>query len=114
MVTTPYAEKPKNENPNYHMGQRTGYTLINGEYHIAPAYVEQFAKLNHKKRGISEMLEMVNRHAAQDLEQISIAEKRLWDSITEDIGLERDVAWTYHNGIIWKPESNIPDDKAEK
>ena len=53
-------------NPNHHMGKQTGYELIDGVYHIAPMYQEQFAKIAYQKDGIEQMVAMVTKHAAAD------------------------------------------------
>jgi len=88
------------ENPNHHMGKHTGYDLIDGEYHIAPHYTEQFDKLATHKESIAEMVQIVTGFAAKDMEQLIIARKRLFTEIFDDIGLDQNKQWIYLNGVI--------------
>ncbi|MDO9580136.1 MAG: hypothetical protein Q7J06_06155 [Bacteroidales bacterium] len=97
--------KKKPGDTNYHKGKETGYHLINGEYHIAPLYQGQFDFLHDKKNGIEEMLAMVSRHSAQDLEAISKATRQLWDRLAEDIGIDKAAGWTYQNGVVRPADS---------
>ncbi len=96
--------KKEKENPNHHMGKQTGYELINGEYHIAPMYCEQLDALMRRAGGIEDMLHIVTHHASVDLEQIRKDEKKVWDALSEDIGLEKGQAWIYRNGVVKKQE----------
>jgi len=89
----------------HHMGKRTGYTLIDGEYRIAPAYILQFDAFTAQRAGIDEMLCSVTKHAAKTLEVIASQNKKLWDEIIDDIGLDASMEWGYyHNGVIKKRE----------
>ena len=95
----------KKEDTTYHMGKRTGYSLIDGRYHIAPAYTIQFEDLRKQRAGIDEMLCIVTSHAAKTLEVIAGQDKKLWDEIIDDIGLDINVEWVYyHSGVIKKRE----------
>ena len=82
-------------NPNHHMGKQTGYELIDGVYHIAPLYVEQFTKLAHQRLGIEEMVAMVTKHAADDLTQLSKLNQQIWEELYEDLGLDKSKPWKY-------------------
>jgi hypothetical protein len=96
----------KNTDPNHRMGKTTGYDLINGEYHIAPLYQEQFNALLHEKGGIEDMLSAVTKHAQKDYEDISKREETLWERLAEDIGLDIHAGWTYRRGIV-KPKAVV-------
>ena len=92
--------KTKNADKAYRMGKQTGYRLIDGVYHIAPLYQGQFEELAHKDDSIKAMLRAVTTHAVEDLEVISKARKKLWDFLIDDLGLDSDVIWDYHNGKV--------------
>lgn len=92
--------KKEQENPNNHMGKKTGYTLIDGVYHIAPVYQEQFDFITHKKVGIDQMLAMVTMHAAQDLTELTKQSEAIWKVLADDIGLPKDKIWQYLNGVV--------------
>ncbi len=104
--------KKEPENPNHHMGKRTGYHLINGEYHIAPLYVEQFDKLTNRQAGIKKMLAAVTENASEQLAQIAESYKRVWDELADDLGLDRNEVWTIRNEIVKKQEK--PGSEAKK
>ena len=42
-------------NPNHHMGKQTGYELVDGIYHVAPVYQQQFDAFASKQSGIEKM-----------------------------------------------------------
>ena len=88
----------------HHMGKRTGYSLIDGEYHIAPAYTKQFDNLGAQRAGVDEMLAIVTKHAAKTLEVIAIQHRKLWEEIVNDIGLDDSAEWMYRDGILKKKE----------
>jgi hypothetical protein len=92
----------KQENPNHHMGKQSGYELIGGEYYVAPMYQEQFEKLGIKQESINTLLKMVSAHCAAILEEIGEAQKRVWDSIEDDIGLDKGKLWVYdyRRGVV--------------
>ena len=96
--------RPRVKDPNYHMGNHTGYRLVNGLYHIAPVYQEQFARLQERADGINLMLKAVTRHASEDLQEITRLQKQIWKDIKEDIGLDPNVSWEYTEGVIRKQE----------
>ena len=88
------------ENPNHHRGKRTGYELINGEYHIAPLYWQQFEALNHKANGIQIMLHIVTSHASNDLEEMSKIRQGIFEDVADDLGIDLKEGWTYSNCIL--------------
>lgn len=92
------------KNKKHHMGKRTGYDLINEEYHIAPLYLEQFNELNQKTEGIKAMLDIVTSHASKDLEEISKIRGKIFEGIADDIGIDLKEGWTYCNGILKRVE----------
>jgi ADP-dependent phosphofructokinase/glucokinase len=98
-------------NPNHHQGKITGYELINGEYHIAPHYWEQFEELNHKVSGIKAMLDIVTSHASGDLTQISKIRREIFVEIADDIGINLDDGWSYQNGILSPLKKDAEDKK---
>ena len=85
---------------NHLMGKETGYEIINGEYHIAPKYWEQFDELKHKEIGIRRMLEMVTDHASEDLKVISEQRQKVFKTISEDIGIDLSQPWYFLNGVL--------------
>ena len=90
------------------MGKRTGYDLVDGVYHIAPMYTRQFEELWALRRGIEDMLAIVIKHAAKDLEPINKAYTKLWCNLADDIGLVLGVPgkeWNYYtDGTIKQKE----------
>jgi hypothetical protein len=93
--------KTKNENPNHHMGKRTGYDLINGEYHIAPSYIEQFNALYFKEAGIKAMLNAVADHVSEDLKNTAEVRQKIFNDLSEDIGIDLKQQWEYYgNGVL--------------
>ena len=100
--------------PNHHMGNATGYELIDGEYHIAPVYQLAFRELAEKRIAIEELLQIVSKHAIADLEQIVKAKDKLWDRISGDVGLDCNVQWEYRDGIIKKSEKKPEPEKIVK
>ena len=87
-------------NPNHHMGKQTGYDLIDGVYHIAPLYQNQFVEIEHKKRGIEQMVTMVTHHASEELTELSKANQEVWKRLSEDLELDIAKSWSYSNGTI--------------
>lgn len=92
--------KKSEGNTNHHMGKITGYELIDGEYHIAPLYRERFAKIALKRQGLREMLNMVTKHTAVDLEILIEEAQIVWDDLADDIGINLSDGWEYLNGKI--------------
>lgn len=85
----------------HHMGKSTGYDLRNGEYRIAPEYVEQFDKIRIRRRGIEMMLEVVTEHATTGFEEVALAQRKIWDALEEDFGVPFSKGrWTYKDGVI--------------
>ena len=94
----------KEKNKNHHMGKRTGYELVDGEYHIAPLYQQQFEKLSYEVGGIKATLDIVTSHAAEDLKEIARLKVELFKDIADDIGIDLKEGWVYSGGIIKKRE----------
>lgn len=90
---------------NHHMGKRTGYELINGEYHIAPTYWQQFDFLAFREAGIKKILEIITDHFADDLKNIKEAEHKIFIELADDLGIELADGWTYSNGVLKRAES---------
>ena len=91
----------------HHMGKHTGYHLIDGVYHIAPAYSIQFDDLLAQWEGVDDMLGCVTRHAAKELEALAKQRIRIWDELLDDLGLKlADGPWEYYrDGTIKKREA---------
>ena len=94
----------KEKNKNHHMGKRTGYELVDGEYHIAPLYQQQFEKLSYEVGGIKAMLDIVTSHASSDLEKIAKLRQQIFEELADDIGIDMKEGWVYSGGIIKKRE----------
>jgi len=95
-------ERPTEESP-HHMGKRTGYRLIDGEYHVAPTYSTAFAETTAQKAGVEAMLAAVTKHATETLAEITKANRRIWDDLTDDIGLDRSLMWVFgSDGVVRK------------
>ena len=89
--------KKEKINPNHHMGKRTGYELINGEYYIAHCYTDEFAELNYKEQGIASMFNGLIEHAQNDMKVIAKQRHDLFATIADDIGIDlSDGNWTYN------------------
>ncbi len=83
------------EDANHHMGKFSGYELAGGVYHIAPMYTKQFESLAHRKNGVITMLNAVTKFASDDLAQLSTEGNRVWESLFDDLGLDKDKKWLY-------------------
>ena len=94
------------EDTNYHMGKHTGYSLIDGVYHIAPIYTKQLEDLAMQKIGVDEMLGSVTRHAAKTFELLLRMNRKLWEDMVDDLGLDPTIVWKFQNGTVWKSEIN--------
>ena len=92
-------------NPNYHEGKRTGYNLINGEYHIAPCYIEQFARLSTREEGLRKVIEIMTAHFAQDMTDIARIRRKIWAELEDDLGLDKKVNYNYSNGIVRRADA---------
>jgi hypothetical protein len=91
-------------NPNHQKGKVTGYELINGEYHIAPLYQQQFDFLNSKEYGIKTVINGVVDHFAEDLAAIAKQRHEVFVELADDIGISLNDGWVYNSGIL-KPQS---------
>ena len=87
------AKKPKET--THRMGKHSGYSLINGVYHIAPMYVSQFEKFADRRAGIDRVLKCITTHAMEVNEAIAEAQRRLWNSLIEDLGLDKSKGYSY-------------------
>ena len=87
--------KKKTTESTHHIGKRTGYSLIDGVYHIAPSYVTAFEEITILRSGVDEMLASVTRHAAITLSQIAKSHRRIWKDIIDDLGLDPTIVWEY-------------------
>ncbi|KKM72171.1 hypothetical protein LCGC14_1423220 [marine sediment metagenome] len=83
------------EDPNHHMGKRTGYELIEGAYHIAPMYRGQFDAVLHKRRGVEDMIGSVTKFTSDTLAQLSVQKQNIWKEIIDDLGLDQNKVWLY-------------------
>ena len=90
----------KKDESSHRMGKETGYQVINGVYHIAPLYWEQFEKINNDITGIKNMLDMVTTHAQKDLSELQRQQNLIFKKLSEDIGLDISKQWVYSNGTI--------------
>jgi hypothetical protein len=94
--------KKEKINPNHHMGQQTGYTMIDGVYHIAPTYTEQFDKMRDKELGIQIIVNTTTSYFAGELAKVAETKRLVWKQLQEDIGLDPLVNWEYSNGTVTK------------
>ena len=97
----------KKKDDNHFLGKTTGYSLIEGVYHIAPTYTQAFDKLLDRSNGVAEMVNGVITHAAEINKQIASAQRQLWDMVCDDLGLDRseiDYHYHYYDGTIHQKE----------
>lgn len=97
--------RKEKENPNHHMGKQTGYSLINGEYHIAPTYQERFLELANKQESVSGLMKVVTVHCTTILEGLADVRRKIWRDIVDDLGLDKNKLWVYSEGVI-REDSN--------
>ena len=88
--------KKEIKDANHHMGKQTGYTLIDGAYHVAPMYQQDFAKFKDKYVAISEYIKAVTTHVMSLNEEIARQERETWKLISEDLGLDTNKQWQYN------------------
>ena len=86
----------KKEDPNHHQGKMTGYTLIDGAYHIAPIYQEQFNQIQDEAAGIDQLIRSVNESVQKMYKENRRKIRELWDDLHEDLGLDKDKKYFYH------------------
>ncbi len=79
--------------PNHHMGKHTGYELVDGVYHIAPSYTLAFAELNDRAEGVDMFMKTVTRYVAELNAEIQKENRRQWDRLCDDLGLDRNKRW---------------------
>ena len=87
--------KKVKEDPNHHQGKATGYELIDGVYHIAPIYIEQFNQLDDQSRAINQLLRSVNEFAMSFNQEHSRKTRELWATVYEDLGLDGKKRYRY-------------------
>lgn len=85
--------------PSHFMGKYTGYELVDGQYHIAPTYREEFDRIFEASRGVMDIVEAVNAFAAQQKAALHRREMGLFRRISDDIGLPLH-RLKYTHGII--------------
>ena len=86
----------KRKDINDFIGKHSGYRFTNGVYHIAPMYIENFERLMDRRVGVDQFLLSVTRHAAGINEEIAEEQRRIWNRIYDDLSLDRNKNWEYH------------------
>lgn len=101
------------EDPEHRMGQRCGYTLKDdGRIVPAPTYVDQLDQCSSERSGINDLMKLFSSHCADLLAEINRRQARVWKSICEDYGLDKETHDIYFDGtyITTKPKSvPVPD-----
>ena len=87
----------KVENPNHFTGKHSGYELIDGVYHIAPMYIDQFAKLSDRVNGVDQLVKSVAKHVAEINKEIASESRQLWNRIYDDFGLDINKLYSYQS-----------------
>lgn len=80
--------------PKHMSGKVCGYELMpDGDIVLAPAYSEQYKKLDEERAGVELLLEAVNKHCSTMLTAISRRRRILWESIADDYDLDKKAEW---------------------
>jgi len=87
------------EKKNHFMGKHTGCTLINGEYHLAPVYQDQFSAITNEKVGLDSLLVSVNSYASKEFANINKKKDHLFKIISEDLGIDTS-GYEYSGGVL--------------
>jgi len=80
---------------NHSMGKRSGYELVDGVYHIAPMYIDAFAKLADRNAGVDNLVKSVAKHVAELNKDIACEQRNLWLRLYEDLGLDKSKTYQY-------------------
>jgi hypothetical protein len=109
------AKRKKEEPTTHRMGKRTWYEIRDGKYHIAPTYSQSFEEIGTAKSSVDEVVRTVNNYAAQQYTALNKREKAWWDSVLEDLGLEKGPSWTYDRSekCIYLTPKNEEEDTAQ-
>lgn len=71
----------------------TGHELIDGVYHIAPAYISQFEKLAARASAVDQSLKATVRFITELNEDIATDRNNLWKRVQEDLSLDPTKVW---------------------
>ena len=103
---------PKKVDPNHRMGKRTGYTLIDGKYFLAPVLTQRIDELAAQLAGLQGFLKCVSRFCTDEFQRIEVGRVAWWKDVADDIGLDISPAiqWRYSHekGYI---EKMAPEEK---
>lgn len=88
------------------VGKRTGCDVIEEGYHIAPMYVDSFNALQERQAGVNRLLASVTDHCVDINMAIEKAKRVLWDSVQEDLGLDKSKEWQYEKGFVTEIKRN--------
>ncbi len=82
--------------PNHRMGKYTGYELVRGEYHIAPTYTDSFTRLSDRRISTDTFMQSIVKYVTEINKGIACEQRKLWEQIYEDLGLDRTKRWTFN------------------
>ena len=87
--------KQKAKETTHFSGKYSGYELIDGVYHIAPMYTDQFAKLSDRREGVNQLLKSVVRHVEEINREIALEQRGLWERLYDDLGFDKRKHYSY-------------------
>lgn len=91
----------KKKQDTHKVGNRTGYELIEGKYHLAPMYVEMFERMLARYEAVEAVLAAVTAHCQRDYEALAQDKKRLWATLRDDFDVDfKQGEWKYDDGNI--------------
>lgn len=81
---------PIGDNPEHRQGNRCGYTLkADGRIEPAPIYTDQLEKIAAERNGINDLMKLFTSHCANLLAEISRRQRRVWNELCEDYGIDQ-------------------------
>lgn len=90
------------------MGKHTGYDVEGNKYYPAPTHTDRMDELRVEEEAVHALLESVNSYADRRFREIHRQQKRWWDRVADDLGLDLVVntaRYNYSEKVITvKPE----------
>lgn len=100
--------------PNHHEGKRTGYTLKEGRYYLAPVLRKRIDLLLSQEESIERLLNDVLRFCHSQTTDIAQKKQTWWKDVGDDLDLDIDLSWRYVPMQGYIEQRNEPKQDAGK
>jgi hypothetical protein len=92
----------KRSKPKHVFGKSTGYTLNpDDSVDVCPMYRESMDDSMAEEDAIRRQLEIVTAITTERLKACQKARRAFWDRVVDDLGIDPEKKWKYHNGRIF-------------